>query len=82
MRLRPLSMKSANIAEIMEKTGRGERIRTSGPCLPKTMRLPSHGGFPWHSRAAKCRFVRFVPVCFRAKVHSGPSAPVLAGWPA
>ena len=41
---------SANHHQSLQKTGRGKRIRTSGPCLPKTV-LYQAELFPDRSRA-------------------------------
>ena len=35
------------IPQFIRIIGRGERIRTSGPCLPKAVPLAAHGSFPW-----------------------------------
>ena len=37
MWLRPLSVWGSKRPEMLALNGRGERIRTSGPCLPKTV---------------------------------------------
>ena len=49
--------------------GRGERIRTSGPCLPKTLALAAHGGFPWVSLPKTAHIVAYVLAQFRMEVH-------------
>lgn len=49
--------------------GRGERIRTSGPCLPKALPLGLRRGLQMYAEAGVARFLAFVPSQFRPKVH-------------
>ncbi len=74
MTLRPLFYSAPNGGN----AGRGNKIRTCDPCLPKTLILPLYGDFPWRLRAGQCRFVAPVRASFWQKVHSEPSTPVLA----
>jgi hypothetical protein len=49
---------------MFEFNGRGERIRTSGPCLPKTRLLSSHVDLWALSLGPTCRMLAHVPVRF------------------
>ena len=51
------------------KCGRGERIRTSGPCLPKAVILAAHGSFPLDMAENTPHIGRSVPVRFTAEVQ-------------
>lgn len=51
------------------KSGRGERIRTSGPCLPKTATLAAHGSLPLFRMAKVAHMLTHVLLSFRPKVH-------------
>jgi len=42
--------------------GREERIRTSGPCLPKTLPRSAYGGFPWFPPCVASCLNAYVPV--------------------
>ena len=44
--------------------GRGERIRTSGPCLPNALPLHSRECFPWLALTGQRRLIAFVPARF------------------
>ncbi len=58
--------------------GRGERIRTSGPCLPKAWPLRAHGGFAFHPPAIRrMNRVLFTPG-IGPRFNLELSAPVLA----
>jgi len=62
--------------QTLEISGRGERIRTSGPCLPKTLRLSESGGFPVSQRFAAAQMGIHVPMVFVPEVHGELSTPV------
>ena len=70
---------SAPVAGIVKnggKVGRGERIRTSGPCLPNALPLVARRAFPLFLTDNSRHSVPFVPVAFTVEVQNEPSAPV------
>ncbi len=62
--------------QTLEINGRGERIRTSGPCLPKTLRLYGSRGFPVSNRFCAAQMGTRVPMVFAHEVHGELSTPV------
>jgi len=66
----------ALIAQEWRKNGRGERIRTSGPCLPNAILLRLHGTFPSFMNANAPHMAVSVLRPFTPKVHNELSAPV------
>ena len=59
------------------RNGREERIRTSGPCLPKTSDLAASGAFPLSALSAATGLLAFDRGSFTLKVQSEPPPPVL-----
>lgn len=64
------------------KCGRGERIRTSGPCLPKAVTLAAHGDFPSHRRRKPAHLLWSSAVPNRAEVQGTTFDPCLRNGPA
>lgn len=62
--------------QTLEINGRGERIRTSGPCLQKTLRLYGSRGFPVSQRFGAAHMGAHVPMVFAPEVHGELSTPV------
>ena len=72
----PVSL-AGKISYLRLISGRGERIRTSGPCLPKTFTLPTHSASPWVSPTRACHMVAWFPVSFTVQGSSRAFDPCL-----
>jgi hypothetical protein len=66
------------VAFHVERYGRGERIRTSGPCLPNARPRPSHVDL-WHFfKRTNCYATRSAPLPFDDQGSTRPSGPCLS----
>jgi len=64
-----------------EMLGRGERIRTSGPCLPNALLLHSHLDFLRFPVHAACARMPHVPARFTAEGSKRAFGPCLSKCP-